>query len=86
MKSGSGHSMSHTCSVVGALSPCLGLPEFSQVLVPLMLGTVQRGWMLFPGAEQALGAENRSYGALLAPSGCHKNGSSGLAFLMHLIL
>lgn len=78
--------MNHTCGVVGALSPRLGLPGFAQVLVPLVLGTVQRGWMLFPGAGQALRAENRSYGALLALSKHHKNGSGGLAFLMHLIL
>lgn len=55
MKSGSGHSVNLTCSVVETLSPCLGLSGFSQVLVPLVLGTVQRGWMLFPGAKQALG-------------------------------
>lgn len=86
MKSGSGHSMSLTCSVVETLSPCLGLSGFSQVLVPLVLGTVQRGWMLFLGAKQALGAETRGDGALLASSRCHKNGSSGLAFSVHLIL
>lgn len=62
--------MSLTCSVVEALSPCLDLSGFSQVLVPLVLGTVQRGWMLFPGAEQALGAEGRSCGTFRVPQEC----------------